>query len=278
MYSLRMSFCTVPRSSSPGTPCSSATSSYRGAGARAGALIVIEVETSSSGIPSSRTLHVLDRVDRDAGPADLAGRDRVVRVVAELRRQVERDREAGLAARRAGSGSARSSPPPSRSPRTGGSSTAGRGTCPGTGPRVNGNSPGGSARAGVVRAVDGFISSPSRSHVRALPRVDPTSTPAAPRRSAGGRRVSATQQACARGDPSAGPALRTPRRRQSTPPARSIASSAIRAAGLDVRADGRGAAGGPVAAPRAPRRSRGARSRGTRRPRGGRRGSPASSG
>ena len=39
---------------------------------------------------------------------------------------------------RAGSGSARSSPRPSRSPRTGGSSTAARGTCPRYGPRVYG--------------------------------------------------------------------------------------------------------------------------------------------
>src|SRR5207253_7752476 len=41
---------------------------------------------------------VRDRVDRDAGAADLAERARVVGVVAELRRQVEGDREAGLAA------------------------------------------------------------------------------------------------------------------------------------------------------------------------------------
>ena len=38
------------------------------------------------------------RVDRDAGPPDLARGARVVGVVAELRRQVERDREPGLAA------------------------------------------------------------------------------------------------------------------------------------------------------------------------------------
>ena len=43
-------------------------------------------------------LHVGERVDRDAGPPDLALGERVVRVVAELRRQVERDGEPGLAA------------------------------------------------------------------------------------------------------------------------------------------------------------------------------------
>ena len=43
-------------------------------------------------------LHVGKRVDRHAGPADLPGAARVVRVVAQLRGEVERDREAGLAA------------------------------------------------------------------------------------------------------------------------------------------------------------------------------------
>ena len=40
-----------------------------------------------------------ERVDRDPGAPDLAVGERVVRVVAQLRRQVEGDREAGLAAR-----------------------------------------------------------------------------------------------------------------------------------------------------------------------------------
>ncbi len=41
--------------------------------------------------------HVVDRVDRDAGAADLAHAERVVRVAAELGRQVERHRETGRA-------------------------------------------------------------------------------------------------------------------------------------------------------------------------------------
>jgi hypothetical protein len=53
MYSLRMSFCVVPRSFDDSTPCSSPTSSYRSSSTTAGALIVIDVETSSSGIPSN---------------------------------------------------------------------------------------------------------------------------------------------------------------------------------------------------------------------------------
>ncbi len=43
--------------------------------------------------------HVLDRVDGHAGAADLAEAARVVRVEAELRRQVERHRQAGRALR-----------------------------------------------------------------------------------------------------------------------------------------------------------------------------------
>ncbi len=42
--------------------------------------------------------HVVERVDRDARPAHLAARQRIVRVEAELRRQVERDREPRLPA------------------------------------------------------------------------------------------------------------------------------------------------------------------------------------
>ena len=52
MYSLRMSFWVVPRSLSGATPCSSPTSSYSSSSTLAGALIVIEVETWSSGISS----------------------------------------------------------------------------------------------------------------------------------------------------------------------------------------------------------------------------------
>ena len=54
MYSLRMSFWIVPVSADAGTPCSSATSWYSRSSRAAGALIVIEVETSPSGIPRSR--------------------------------------------------------------------------------------------------------------------------------------------------------------------------------------------------------------------------------
>ena len=73
-------------------------------------------------------LHVLDRVDRDAGPADLALRARVIGVVAHLRREVERDRQPRLSVLE------QVAEPPVRllggahARRTGASSTAGRGT------------------------------------------------------------------------------------------------------------------------------------------------------
>ena len=63
---------------------------------RRGELIVIDVETSPSGMPAEERLHVLERVDRDTFPADLAERARVVGVAAHQRGHVERGGEPGL--------------------------------------------------------------------------------------------------------------------------------------------------------------------------------------
>ena len=79
------------------TPCLSATATYIATSTGAGALIVIEVETRSSGNAVEDGLHVGERVDRDADLADLAGRALVVGVEPHLGRQVEGGREAGLA-------------------------------------------------------------------------------------------------------------------------------------------------------------------------------------
>ena len=73
------------------------------------ALIVIDVETLSSGMPSSSTCMSSTRVDRDADATDFAERARRIGVDAHLRRQVERDATARSARRRADGGSARSS-------------------------------------------------------------------------------------------------------------------------------------------------------------------------
>ncbi len=53
MYSLRMSFWMVPVSALAATPCSSATSWYSSSSTAAGALMVMEVETLSSGMSCS---------------------------------------------------------------------------------------------------------------------------------------------------------------------------------------------------------------------------------
>lgn len=55
MYSLSTSFWMVPVSCCAGTPCSSPTSWYISRSSAAGALIVMDVETWSSGIPSNST-------------------------------------------------------------------------------------------------------------------------------------------------------------------------------------------------------------------------------
>ena len=74
--------------------------------------------------------HVLDRVDRDPGPADLAVAERVVGVAAELGRQVEGHREAGRAVLDQVAVALVGVLGRWRSRRTGASSRAGRGTCP----------------------------------------------------------------------------------------------------------------------------------------------------
>ena len=54
MYSLSMSVWMVPPRRARGTPCFSATATYMASATMAGALMVIEVVTSPSGIPSKR--------------------------------------------------------------------------------------------------------------------------------------------------------------------------------------------------------------------------------
>ncbi len=54
MNSFRMSFCSVPLSLENGTPCFSATHRYMHSKIAAGELMVMEVDTWSSGMPSNR--------------------------------------------------------------------------------------------------------------------------------------------------------------------------------------------------------------------------------
>ncbi len=53
MYSFMMSFWMVPRSSARSTPCRSPTATYIAKSTAAGALIVIDVDTSSRGMSSN---------------------------------------------------------------------------------------------------------------------------------------------------------------------------------------------------------------------------------
>ena len=97
MYSLRMSFWTVPLTAVHGMPRSSATTRYIASSVAAVALIVIDVETRSSGMPSSSACMSSTVSIATPDPADLARGARRIGVDAHLRRQVERDREPGLA-------------------------------------------------------------------------------------------------------------------------------------------------------------------------------------
>ena len=60
------------------------------------ALIVIDVDTVSSGMLGEQRVHVVDGVDRDAHAPDFAERARRIGVEAHLRREIERDGEPRL--------------------------------------------------------------------------------------------------------------------------------------------------------------------------------------
>ena len=102
IYSLRMSFWMVPRSWSGRTPCFSAAARYIAQTTAAGELMVMLVETRSSGMPSSRISISLQRGDGHPALAELAQRFGGVGIVAHQGGQVEGDGEAGLALLAAG--------------------------------------------------------------------------------------------------------------------------------------------------------------------------------
>ena len=106
MNSLRMSFWIVPDSVFQSAPCFSATARYIAKIIGAGELIVIDVVMSASADAVEQPLHVGERHDADAALADLAERQRVVRIAAHQRRQIERDAQAGAAGLRAAACSA----------------------------------------------------------------------------------------------------------------------------------------------------------------------------
>ena len=79
-YSLKMSFWIVPDSARPRDAALSATATYIAITIAAGPLIVIDVVTAAEVDAGEQVLHVGQRVDRDAGLADLAERQRIIRV------------------------------------------------------------------------------------------------------------------------------------------------------------------------------------------------------
>jgi hypothetical protein len=89
MYSLSTSFWMVPVSCVPAMPCCSATSWYISSSVAAGALIVIEVLTLSSGNPANRVrMSSRESIATPTLPTSPSG-DRLVGVIAHLGGQVE---------------------------------------------------------------------------------------------------------------------------------------------------------------------------------------------
>ena len=98
MYSLRMSFWTVPRRRAGSTPCRRRDRLVEGQQDGRGGVDGHRGARRAEGDPVEQQLHVGHAVDRHPDPAHLADGHRVVAVVAHLGRQVEGHREAGLAA------------------------------------------------------------------------------------------------------------------------------------------------------------------------------------
>ena len=93
MYSLRTSFWIVPESLAGGMPCSSATSWYSSKRTAAGALMVIDVETWSRGMPAkSSRMSSIESMATPTLPTS-PGRDWRIGVVAHLGRQVKGNRK-----------------------------------------------------------------------------------------------------------------------------------------------------------------------------------------
>jgi hypothetical protein len=89
-----MSFWIVPESARAATPWRRATATYSASRMIAVALIVIDVDTGRAGC--RRTASAMSSIESMATPTrpDLAGGQRVIGVVAHLRRQVEGDAQA----------------------------------------------------------------------------------------------------------------------------------------------------------------------------------------
>src|ERR1700675_2818910 len=97
MYSLRMSFCSVPEIFFQSAPCFSATTRYIAQSTLAGELMVIDVVIFFEGDAVEQNLHIFERVDGHAALTDFAFAGRVVGVVAHERWQIEGNGESAAA-------------------------------------------------------------------------------------------------------------------------------------------------------------------------------------
>ncbi len=127
MYSLRMSFCSVPRSRPPVDPLLLGGDQQEREQHLGGAVDRHRHRDVAERDPGEEVDHVLAGADRDPAVADLAEGSVVVGVEPHQGGHVERHREPVLALGERGSGNARWCRPPRRTRRTGASSTA----CPG---------------------------------------------------------------------------------------------------------------------------------------------------
>ena len=141
MYSLKMSVCRVPLRVPMSTPCRSAATRYMQKTGTAGPLIVIDVVTSPSGMPSKSTsMSAAESIATPQCPTSprLSGSSESRPMRVGMSKATESRRRRG----RGSSGSARWSARRCRSRRTGGWSTADPGSRWRSSPRVNGYSPG----------------------------------------------------------------------------------------------------------------------------------------
>ena len=107
-YSLRMSFCTVPASADSGDTLSLGDGDVQRQQDDRRRVDRHRRRDAVERNPVEERRHVVDRIDRDADAPDFAGGERVIRVVADLRRQIEGDAQPVDALAPGGSGSARS--------------------------------------------------------------------------------------------------------------------------------------------------------------------------
>ncbi len=91
MNSFRMSFCTVPESFRKSAPCFFATAAYSDQQDRGRGVDRHGRGHPVQGNPGEQDFHVFERIDGHADFSHFSGGTRMIRIVADLRRQIESD-------------------------------------------------------------------------------------------------------------------------------------------------------------------------------------------